>query len=266
MRQQLAASTGYFSPPGVPYHSPETLIVEAPDHGHETTSEAFSYWLLLEAMRGRLTGDWDGLESAWRTMERAIIPSREDQPTNGFYDPARPATFASEWEQPTGYPSPLDPAATPGRDPIAGELAATYGTRDVYGMHWLLDVDNWYGYGRRGDGVTAPSYINTFQRGPQESVWETVPHPSWDAVEWGGPNGFLDLFVKDGSYARQWRYTAAPDADARAVQAVYWAWRWANEQGRDGQSVAPVAEASKMGDYLRYAFFDKYFKPLGCQS
>jgi hypothetical protein len=37
----------------VPYHSVETLIVEAPDHGHETTSEAFSYWLWLEASTAR---------------------------------------------------------------------------------------------------------------------------------------------------------------------------------------------------------------------
>lgn len=35
-----SASSGYFSKEGVPYHSVETLIVEAPDQGHETTSEA----------------------------------------------------------------------------------------------------------------------------------------------------------------------------------------------------------------------------------
>ncbi|TDC04556.1 cellulose 1,4-beta-cellobiosidase, partial [Streptomyces sp. 8K308] len=36
-------ANGYFSDEGIPYHSVETLIVEAPDHGHETTSEAYSY-------------------------------------------------------------------------------------------------------------------------------------------------------------------------------------------------------------------------------
>src|SRR5258708_6500674 len=45
-----SSSNGYFSPSGVPYHSVETLMVEAPDHGHETTSEAFSYWMWLEAV------------------------------------------------------------------------------------------------------------------------------------------------------------------------------------------------------------------------
>src|SRR5438552_2983686 len=52
---------GYFSAEGIPYHSVETLIVEAPDHGHETTSEAMSYWLLLEAQYGKVTGEWDKL-------------------------------------------------------------------------------------------------------------------------------------------------------------------------------------------------------------
>ena len=30
-------------------------MVEAPDHGHETTSEAFSFWIWLEAQYGRVT-------------------------------------------------------------------------------------------------------------------------------------------------------------------------------------------------------------------
>src|SRR5690242_14784058 len=47
-----ASASGYFSPQGVPYHSIETLMVEAPDHGHESTSEAFSYWMWLEATYG----------------------------------------------------------------------------------------------------------------------------------------------------------------------------------------------------------------------
>src|SRR5579872_247745 len=50
-------ANGYFSPKGIPFHSVETLIVEAPDYGHETTSETYSYWLWLEADFGRVTGD-----------------------------------------------------------------------------------------------------------------------------------------------------------------------------------------------------------------
>ena len=259
-------ANGYFSPEGVPYHSVETLIVEAPDHGHETTSETFSYWLWLEAMYGRMTRDWKPFNDAWATTEKYIIPSSADQSTNGFYNPSRPATYAPESEQPDRYPTPLDSGVSVGSDPLANELRSTYGTADVYGMHWLLDVDNWYGFGRCGDGTTRPAYINTFQRGPQESVWETVPHPSCETFRHGGRNGYLDLFVKDASYARQWRYTNAPDADARAVQVAYWAHTWAQQQGNQAAVSATVAKAAKMGDYLRYAMYDKYFKKPGCTS
>ncbi len=31
---------------GIPYHAVETMIIEAPDYGHETTSEAMSYIVL----------------------------------------------------------------------------------------------------------------------------------------------------------------------------------------------------------------------------
>jgi hypothetical protein len=256
-------TSGYFSPEGVPYHAVETLIVEAPDHGHETTSEAFSFWLWLEAQYGQVTGDWAPFNSAWDTMEQFIIPGAADQPTNAAYNPASPASYAPELDQPSEYPTPLDFDVPVGQDPLANELQSTYGTPDIYGMHWLLDVDNVYGYGRCGDGTTNPNYINTFQRGPQESVWETVAHPSCETFAHGGPNGYLDLFIDDASYAQQWRYTNAPDADARAVQAAYWAHTWATEQGQPEAVAATVDDAARMGDYLRYAMFDKYFKQIG---
>jgi hypothetical protein len=257
-------ANSYFSPEGVPYHAIETLIVEAPDQGHETTSEAFSYWLWLEAAYGAATGDWAPLEHAWQTTEQYAIPGSRDQPTSAAYNPSHPATYAAEHPTPDDYPSPLDSSIPVGRDPIADELKAAYGTANIYAMHWLLDADNWYGYGRRGDGVGKPTFINTFQRGPEESVWKTVPHPSWEAFRWGGRNGFLDLFTGDNNYSRQWRYTDAPDADARAVQAIYWAHVWAAKQGHAG--AVPAKQAARMGDCLRYSFFDKYFKKLGCRS
>jgi len=259
-------SNGYFSPEGVPYHSIETLIDEAPDQGHETTSEAFSYWLWLEAEHGQVTGEWAPFNSAWATMEKYIIPSHADQPTNDKYDASKPATYAAEHPLPSQYPSQLEPSVSVGNDPLAAELKSAYGTSDIYGMHWLLDVDNVYGFGRCGDKTTRVAYINTFQRGPQESTFETVPQPSCDTFTSGGPNGFLDLFTKDSSYAKQWKYTNAPDADSRAVQAAYWAYTWATEQGKASQVSAAVANAAKMGDYLRYSFYDKYFKTPGCTS
>ncbi|MGV9767326.1 glycoside hydrolase family 48 protein [Micromonospora tulbaghiae] len=254
-------NSGYFSPEGVPYHSIETLIVEAPDHGHETTSEAFSFWLWLEAQYGRVTQNWAPFNNAWTVMEKYIIPSHADQATAG--SPGTPQ-YAAEHNLPSQYPSTLDANVPVGQDPLRSELQSTYGTGDIYGMHWLLDVDNTYGYGRCGDGTTRPAYINTFQRGTQESVWETVPQPSCDTFKHGGPNGYLDLFVKESSApAKQWKYTNAPDADARAVQAAYWALTWAKAQGKQADVAATVAKAAKMGDYLRYALFDKYFKKIG---
>lgn len=260
-------ANGYFSPEGVPYHAVETLLCEAPDHGHETTSEAYSYWLWLEAAYGNLTRDWGYLDRAWKNMERYLIPTLADQPTNMSYSDRKPATYAPEGDTPAAYPSQLNNTVPTGRDPLAAELAASYGRgAPVYGMHWILDVDNWYGFGSRGDGTTRPSYMNTFQRGPQESVWETIPQPCWDEFKAGGKYGYLDLFVKSGIPVRQWKYTNAPDADARAIQAVYWAKVWADKSGGSPIVGDLTKRAARMGDWLRYALFDKYFKTMGCTN
>jgi hypothetical protein len=264
-------ASGYFRRVGnllVPYHAVETLIVEAPDYGHETTSEAYSYYLWLEATFGRISGNWQPFNDAWSSLETFAIPSAADQPTTSAYNPAAPATYAAEFPQPSGYPSQLISSVPVGQDPLAGELRTTYGNSNIYGMHWLLDVDNKYGFGHCEDGTnTAPAFINTFQRGSQESVWETVTQPSCDTFKWGGPNGFLDLFTKDTSYAQQWKYTDAPDADARAIQVAYWAKTWAAAQNKSADVAAVVAKAAKMGDFLRYSMFDKYFKQIGnCTS
>jgi hypothetical protein len=265
---------GYFSPEGIPYHSIETLLCEAPDYGHETTSEAFSYYIWLEAMYGKVTKDWSWLERAWSVLEYYMIPQTVDQPTNKFYPYTKPATYAPEFDTPNEYPAKLDGSVVVGHDPIANELKQTYQTPDIYTMHWLLDVDNWYGYGQRGDGTSRASYINTFQRGTQESVWETITQPCWEEYKWGhnkaepgNPrpvDGFLSLFVDQPSPAKQWKYSAAPDADARAVQALFWAKKWADEQG-SGPAVAQVIDKGRMlGDFIRYGFFDKYFKAIPC--
>ncbi|WP_327309016.1 glycoside hydrolase family 48 protein [Streptomyces sp. NBC_01298] len=262
-------ANGYFSPEGIPYHSVETLIVEAPDQGHETTSEAYSYLIWLQAMYGKITGDWTKFNGAWEVMEKFMIPTHADQPTTGSYNASKPATYAPEHDLPSQYPAKLDGGVASGVDPIAGELKSAYGTDDIYGMHWLQDVDNVYGFGNEpgkcsaGPTATGPSYINTFQRGPEESVWETVPHPTCDKFAYGGRNGYLDLFTGDSSYAKQWKFTNAPDADARAIQAAYWADVWAKEQGKGTQVTGTVSKAAKMGDYLRYSMFDKYFKKAG---
>ncbi len=99
-------NSGYFSPEGIPYHSIETLIVEAPDHGHETTSEAFSFWIWLEAQYGRVTQNWAPFNNAWSVMERYIIPSHADQPTAG-----RQRHTAVRGRVPAAQPVPVPVAA-----------------------------------------------------------------------------------------------------------------------------------------------------------
>ncbi len=251
----------YFSRLDVPYHAAETLIVEAPDNGHMTTSEGMSYWVWLEAMFGRYTGDYSLLNYAFDRIERFAIPNF--QPNIGSYQAQSPATYARENPLPEQYPSPLESWVRPGIDPIANDLRSTYGD-SIYGMHWLIDTSNWYGYGSQDE----PTFINTFQRGRQESVWETVPHPSIDDMRFGAASeGFLSLFTQDSNgYKRQWRYSNAPDADARLVQATYWAKIYAEEQGHTAHLEPVIAKASKMGDFLRYSFFDKYFKTIGCHN
>lgn len=225
---------GYFSPAGVPYHSVEALIVDAPDHGHLTTSETFSYWLWLEAAYGRVSGDWAPYRKAWATMEEVAIPAAADQPTLGLYDPAKPMTPMRDAARMEDYPVGPD-GTTASADPL--------NTRELYVMHWLIDAGNVYGFGRRGRRSALNGFVNTFQRGPEESVWETIPHPSWDE----GPS-HVGLFVK--SDAPQWRYVCAPDAEARAIQAAWWAKAWGG----------PELGMKRMGDSLRYALHDKRFR------
>ncbi|HTI19680.1 MAG TPA: glycoside hydrolase family 48 protein [Kutzneria sp.] len=257
-------ANGYFSPKGIPYHSVETLIVEAPDYGHETTSETYSYWLWLEADYGRVTGDWTGFTTAWANMEQFMIPGATQQPGQSTYNPAKPATYGPGAPLPSDYPVALNSSVPVGSDPLAAELKSTYGTSTVYAPAWIMDVDNKYGFGQCEDGTSTPSLINTFQRGPEESVWNTIPQPDCDMFKFGGPNGFLDLFNNGGgSFAKQYKFTDAPDADARMVQAAYWADTYAKAQGKTSAISATLGKASELGDFLRYSMFDKYFKQIG---
>ena len=257
-------STGYFDENGVPYHSIETLMVEAPDQGHESTSEAASYLVWLEAVAGELTGNYQGLEKAWDVVENYFIPTSKDQPGQTDYNPSSPATYASEYDDLTKYPSELISSYRAGTDPISSELKNAYGDPYIYGMHWLIDVDNFYGFGLRGQQTTKPVYINTYQRGRSESCFETVPQPCWEDMKNGGRNGYLDLFTKDRNYSAQWKYTNAPDADARLIGAMWNARNYAKEDGVNISSL--LKKTSKMGDYLRYSMFDKYFMKIGAGS
>ena len=242
---------------GVPYHSVETLIVEAPDYGHETTSEAMSYIVWVAAMRDALTkGTADAssdLAKAWKTME-VIIPTMQE----GFWRNNPSATYADEYDTPEEYPSPNQNGNT-GSAPLFNAFKQAYSSDDgLYLMHWLADVDNWYGYGGSGKDFT---FINTFQRGAQESCWETIPHPSIEEFKYGNSqSGIIGALSADAQPAKQWRYTNAPDAEDRAIQAVF----EANRAGVGDSNVTTLA--GKMADQIRSNMFDKYYKALGCQS
>ena len=254
---------------GVPYHSVEELICEAPDYGHETTSEAMSYIVWVAAMHdniakkggvdGATTGD---LKKAWATLE-ALIPSATDQ--KGFAEKSNSGELSAQVsdEHPHNigdYPSEGNQSNV-GKNPIGKELMSTYSSEGrEYLLHWLADVDDWYGFGGSAQGTAGKlTFINTFQRGDQESCFETIPHPAIENLTYGNPNQGMK-FAFQQSTAKSWSYTNAPDAEDRAIQAVYAANRW----GVGDSTVS--GKAGMMGDFCRNDMFDKYYKTIGCES
>ncbi|HJP76433.1 MAG TPA: glycoside hydrolase family 48 protein [Pseudonocardiaceae bacterium] len=257
-------ANGYFSPKGIPYHSVEELIVEAPDYGHETTSETYSYWLWLAADYGRVTGDWTAFNNAWANLQQYMIPNAANQPGCSGYNASSPATYGPEEPSPSNYPVALNSSVPVGSDPLYSELNSAYGNCSIYAPMWIMDTDNRYGFGQQEDGTSTPSWVNSYQRGAEESVWDTIPQPDWDALKYGqSGSGYLGLFNNGGgNFAAQYKYTDAPDADARLVQAAYWAEQYATAQGNQAQLASTMTDAAKLGDYLRYSMFDKYFKQI----
>ena len=269
---------------GVPYHAVETCIVEAPDYGHETTSEAMSYIVWMAAMRDNIAKNvgskygatnTNDLAKAWKTME-VMIPTTQ----TGFWNKS---SLSSQYnkevpDDPKAYPVQAESSNT-GSNPIHSKFTSAYsGDKGLYLMHWLADVDDWYGYGGAYDsGSKTPSttgkftFINTFQRGNSESCFETVPHPSIETLKYGMANrGVKGIFNNDANVAAQWSYTNAPDAEDRAIQAVYDANRWGvgaqTVESKWGGSQSISALAAKMGDETRNNMYDKYYKAIGCQN
>lgn len=263
------ADNGYFGPATgtkaktIPYHSREKLIVEAPDYGGESVSETVSFYAALEAANA-LVNDSGNLSTVWGVIESSYIPSAANQPTSADYDPGAPATYQPEGDEPSDYPTATDGTVSVGVDPLSDELAATYGNNRMYLMHWIIDVDGAYGF-HNGDGDTKAVFINNYQRGMHESVWETITFPCWEDFSFGGTYGFLPFFNQgtplypdaENDYSEQWRYTCAPDAEARAL---FWTF-FADKEGVGNTS--STNKAKKMGDYLRFCLFDKYFKQIG---
>ncbi|MCI7630313.1 MAG: Ig-like domain-containing protein [Ruminococcus sp.] len=283
---------------GVPYHSVETLCIEAPDYGHETTSEALSYLVWTAAMRdnivnkankGEITvkGEKDAasesvgdIAKAWKTMEATLVP---DAQAGIMQKQELSATYSDEWEQIELYPTDmLD--GNKAVNPIHQYFTSAYGSdKGLYLMHWLADVDDWYGFGSgtssqyKQQNVSGSfTMINTFQRGEQESCWETIPHACVEELKFGIQSGqegstrnggMKGFFNTEQNVAKQYSYTNAPDAEDRAIQAVYAANRWGvADQSVDskwGGSQKLDVLAAKMGDETRNNMFDKYYKTIG---
>ena len=260
---------------GIPYHSVETFIVEAPDYGHETTSEAMSYIVWMAAMhdvlakQGVISGSVGDLAKAWNTME-AMIPGwskASGRDTEIEYDTIwkqerLKADTAEECDQPQDYPaSQPDVEAI---NPMYDTFKSAYGSDNgYYLMNWLADVDDWYGFSKGSKGEGKFTFINTFQRGEQESCFETVPAPCLEELKWGNTdkkgndgNGIKAIFNGEFKVPSQYSFTNAPDAEDRAIQAVYFANRY-----KAGDSKIS-ALAGKMGDQCRNDMFDKYYKAI----
>jgi len=253
---------------GIPYHAVEEAIVEAPDYGHETTSEAMSYLVWAAAQRdslgakglttsnGKTVSNNGDLADAWKVMENMIPKVQTD-----YWTANLSASYANEGGEDLTkflqeYGSDSSKTAS---NPLHQIFKSKYSSDNgLYLMHWLGDVDNWYGFG----SGTEFTFINTFQRGEQESCWETVPFPCIEELKWGdSQRGFKgQLFNTETQCAPQYAYTNAPDAEDRALQGVY----EANKRGVGIDSVTKLA--GKMGDQLRNNMYDKYYRKIGGTS
>ncbi|MDE7137181.1 MAG: cellulose 1,4-beta-cellobiosidase, partial [Ruminococcus sp.] len=257
---------------GIPYHAVETLCVEAPDYGHETTSEAMSYIVWVAAMHdilaqnGSIDGSTGDIKKAWTTME-AMIPGwskasgRSDIQYSSLWSKDRlKADTAEEKDLPSQYPT--NNVGQDAVNPLYTLYKSSYGSDNgYYLMHWLADVDDWYGFGKNTPGAGKFVFINTFQRGEQESCFETVPHPCLEELKHGNTqDGIKGIFNGVGNVVAQYAFTNAPDAEDRAIQAIY----FANQFGVDCGEISGLA--GKMGDQCRNDMFDKYYHAIGCQN
>ncbi len=252
---------------GIPYHAVETLVVEAPDYGHETTSEAMSYIVWMAAMHDVLLGGSD-LPKAWTTLE-AMIPGwskasgrSTDVNYKSIWSQDRlKADTAPEKDEPSGYPT--QNAGMDAINPLYSAYKTAYGSDNgYYLMNWLADVDDWYGFGGAtpGAGNGKFTFINTFQRGEQESCFETVPQPCIEELKYGNPQDGIKGIFNGSNVPKQYSFTNAPDAEDRAIQAVY----FANKHGAGDKNLSALA--GKMGDQCRNDMFDKYYHAIGCQD
>ena len=129
---------------GVPYHSVEELCIEAPDYGHETTSEALSYLVWVAAMRDNIVNAAKNGEievknvkdastekigdtaKAWLTLEASMIPDAQGSILSRT---ELSATYSDEWQAVEDYPTDMITDNT-AKNPIHQYFCNAYGNDD----------------------------------------------------------------------------------------------------------------------------------------
>lgn len=81
-------------------------------------------------MYGAMSNDFDAFNQAWNVIEQYMIP--ESQYNIDRFNPTEPVS---------------NPDFSVGVDPIAEELKSAYNDDKLFLMHWLLDVDDNFGFG-----------------------------------------------------------------------------------------------------------------------
>ena len=267
-------TNGYFSAPknnysfALPYHAIEEFCVVDVDYGHETTSNDAAYLVQVAALhdvlvkQGRISGSADNIVKSWKTLEEMIPCSANyaygsDKIKGILWKPEEQKSDSyPDGENPNDYPIPTTAFGSYGKNPLYNILKSAYGGDSGYYItHRLIDTDDWYGF---GEGSSA--YINLFQRGVNESCYETVPQPCLEEFKYGNETCGIRGIIIGNSVAPQYIFNNDPSADFRAIQAIHFANRWNIDTGTRS------ALAGKMGDQLRNVMFDRFYKQIGCQS
>ena len=267
-------TNGYFSAPknnysfALPYHAIEEFCVDDVDYGHETTSNDAAYLVQVAALhdvlvkQGRISGSADNIVKSWGTLEEMIPCSANyaygsDKIKGILWKPEEQKSDSyPDGENPDDYPIPTTAFGSYGKNPLYNILKTAYSSDGGYYItHRLIDTDDWYGF---GEGSSA--YINLFQRGVNESCYETVPQPCLEEFKYGNETCGIRGIIIGNSVAPQYIFNNDPSADFRAIQAIHLANRWSIDTG------ARSALAGKMGDQLRNVMFDRFYKQIGCQN
>ena len=164
---------------------------------------------------GRLDAAAAGVRPAWRAN---IIPTAADQPTNSFYNAADPADYAPEADLPSGYPSVISSSTPVGTRPDRGRAA--HDLQHAERLRHALDprrrqLLRLRAARRRHVAAVVHQHVPARAAGVHRGRRCRSRRGRTSSGARAPAGGFLPLFITWPAPARQWRYTNAPDADAR---------------------------------------------------